>query len=291
MSFVRLSSDHQPRTREVFLDTSIHCCRLKGPDFLGRIEDVLRRFRWKGTSTYCKVEFGNVVLAQAEYYLRKLKETGSLQRVLDFIGNVLPHSLHRAKVTWSFNLLSQVCGSDEEERTERARLSLNRLMKLGVAFVEDFCDKPLADGTECDYARKGVTKDSQGQLKWRPPRCKRNHRQCKLDEFFTKHRGDFVQIRDAILALPSEKLTDQLKGFVEVVDRALQDPRVLLDYRDGCKRLADAIIAVDSMGYGCMFSQNVKESEVLTGVLRQDFYYLPPNTARGVEVIMHSEGS
>ena len=52
----------------------------------------------------------------------------------------------------------------------------------------------------------------------------------------------------------------------------------------GCRRLADAIIAVESSGYGCMFSQNVKESEVLTSLLGQVFYYLPPNPEKDVLV-------
>ena len=59
---------------------------------------------------------------------------------------------------------------------------------------------------------------------------------------------------------------------------------MLLDYRSGCKRLADAIIAVDSIGYKSFFSQNAKESEVLTKVLGQAFYYLPPNPEQGILV-------
>ena len=100
MSFEKLTSDHEPPSAEVFLDTSIFCCMKKGPLFRARIREVLSLFKWKGTSSYAKVEYGNVVLAPAEYYLRKLTSLGSLAALLDFIGNVLPH--HRN----FFNLIS-----------------------------------------------------------------------------------------------------------------------------------------------------------------------------------------
>jgi hypothetical protein len=69
-----------------------------------------------------------------------------------------------------------------------------------------------------------------------------------------------------------------------VIGQALDDPGMLLDYRSGCKRLADAIIAVDSKAYKSMFSQNVKESTLLTTVLGQAFYYLPASPDSGVLV-------
>src|SRR5207247_521559 len=116
MSFEKLNDHHVPASTDLFLDTSIHCSKLKGSLFTTRISDVLRRFRWKSTSTYAKVEFGNVVLAQAEYFLRKLDEFRSLEKTSDFIGNVLPHTLHPGKVTWSFNLL-KAFGADDAECT------------------------------------------------------------------------------------------------------------------------------------------------------------------------------
>ena len=284
MSFEELSDDHSPPSTEVFLDTSIHCSRLKGSLFRERISRVFRLFKWKATCTYTKVEYGNVVLAQAEYYLCKIDDCGSLGETLDFIGNVLPHKLHPKKVVWAFNLLTRHYGADEAERTERARLYLRRLMKLGTAFVEESCDRPLQNGTDCYWAKCGVHKRRDGSLQWRSPVCKRDRKKCRLDDFFTENRDLFQQIKTAIDALPDKGKSQQLRDFSEVIDEALRDPAILLDYRAGCLRLADAIIAVESSGYGSMFSQNRKESQLLTSVLGQAFYYLPPNPERGVGV-------
>ncbi len=153
MCFESLSDNHTPTSPEVFLDTTIHCSRLKGSFFRPRIAKVLELFRWKGTSTFTQMEFGNIVLAQAQYFLKKFKEEGSFEKVLDFIGNRLPHKLHAAKVLWSFNLISQQgFGNTDEERTARVIISLRRLMKQGVGFVEETCDKPIAHGTACYWA-------------------------------------------------------------------------------------------------------------------------------------------
>ena len=283
MSFEKLSDGHVPPSAEVFLDTSIHCSKLKGSLFAERISWVLSHFDWKGTSTYTKVEFGNVVLSQAEYFLRKLDEFNSLEQTLDFIGNVLPHGFHGVKVTWSFNLL-RAYGTDDAECTERAKLSLRRLMKLGLGFVEHFCDGPLADGTNCYWAEKGVHKRNDGKLIWRTPKCKRDRKRCRIDEFFEDNKEIFERIKLAIDGLNETQLTSQLRGFSATIANALENPKVLLDYASGCKQLADATIAVDGMSYASMFSQNKAESDILTEVLKQTFYFLPPNPERGVLV-------
>ncbi len=94
-----------------------------------------------------------------------------------------------------------------------------------------------------------------------------------------ENRGVFERIKAAIDALPDDGKSGQLRAFSEVIGEALRDPAMLLDYRAGCQRLADAIIAVESSGYRNMFSQNVRESDPLTSVLGQAFYYLPPRDA------------
>jgi hypothetical protein len=80
-----------------------------------------------------------------------------------------------------------------------------------------------------------------------------------------------------VIQSASQPLRGQLEEFSRVIGLAKSDPQMLLDYESGCKRLADAIIAADSVGYKNMFSQNEKESAVLCAVLGQDFFYLPPS--------------
>ena len=215
-------------------------------------------------------------------FYASLNELGSLEKTTDFVANILPHKLHPKKVLWSFNLLKGHYGSDDAECTERAVLSLRRLMKLGLEFVEEQCDRPIENGTDCYWAKIGVHKRKDGQLFWKTPKCDRDHKRCRLDEFFTANKELFAKIRDAINAMPEDEKSKQLQDFSEVIEKALDDPSILLDYQTGCRRLADAIIAVDGLRYRSMFSQNKMESELLTKVLGQVFYYLPPNPKKGL---------
>ena len=283
MSSTPLDESHEPRSTELFLDTSIHCCWFKGLDITNRLSQVLSLFRWVGTSTYTKLEYGNVVLSQAEYFLRKLRELGSLSRVVSHVGNVLSKQHHSKKV-WAFNLLTEHYGEDDAEVTERAELYLQTLMGIGTVFVEKKVDGPLQDGTACYFARRGVAEKRDGMLTWKTPDCKPGKRRCRIDEFFVDNRDLFSAIKQAIDALPEDRKTGQLKDFSNVIEQAMSDPKCLLAYRTGCRRLADAIIAVDGRKYLSMFSQNVNESEVLCKVLGQVFYYLPNEKSKGVRV-------
>ncbi len=283
MSSGQLDDSHDPQSKEVFLDTSIHCCWLKGDDVTSRIRRVLSLFRWVGTSTYTKLEYGQVILNQAEYFLRKLKEFDSLDQLLFHIANALPPQQHSKKV-WGFNLLTHHFGRNQAEVTERARLYLQTLMRMGTKFVEKKVDGPLEDGTACYWAKRGVTEKRDGTLTWKTPDCKPSKRRCEIDTFFNRNREVFARIKEGIDNLPAKRRTSQLTGFSEIISGALTNPQCLLSYRNGCRRLADAIIAVDGQGYGAMFSQNVQESEILCRILGQTFYYLPNESSKGVLV-------
>jgi hypothetical protein len=95
--------DFRPRSSELFLDTSIHVSRQKGPDFTGRITKVCSAFAWVGTSSYTKVEYGITILNACCYLLGKIERLG-LERALDFVVNVLPQQ-HAGLRALSLNLL------------------------------------------------------------------------------------------------------------------------------------------------------------------------------------------
>ena len=149
MSFVKLDEAHRPDSSAVFLDTSIHCCFLKGQILAPRLKSLLKLFNWKGSSTYSKTEYGNVILANAQYYLRKLREFQSVGTLLEHISHVLP-PLHREKRTWAFTLIISL-GKTEKIRTRRTDASLRRLLKIGTKVIEFHCDSPLANGTNCHW--------------------------------------------------------------------------------------------------------------------------------------------
>ena len=194
MSFESLPEDHTPDGVAVFLDTSIPVSNHKGPLFQERIKHVLGLFKWVGSSTYVKMEYGNVVLSQAQYFLKTIKKLGSFDRAWDWVANVLP-PVHDQKRIWMMVLLRNIGGEDDSERTERAIASLTRLMKFGLRYVDAMCDRPIADGTECYWARKGVTRKTDGTLEWKTPVCKTNRRRCRIEKHFFRSKRQSTVFR------------------------------------------------------------------------------------------------
>ena len=78
MSFVKLNDDHHCTSSEIFLDTSAHLCFLKAP-VAPRLKWLLRQFRWRGSSTYSRLEYGNNILSVAAWCLNKLNELAERQ--------------------------------------------------------------------------------------------------------------------------------------------------------------------------------------------------------------------
>ena len=273
MSFVSLPDDHSPEEPDLFLDTSIPVSMHKGSLFVDRIKRVHGLFRWKSTSSYAKTEYGNVILANAEYVLRQLRRFNSFEKTCGWIANVLLPRFrdHAQKQMWTLNLLRDITGMDDKEKTECAILSLTRLLKLGVRYVDAVADEPIENGTDCYWAKQRIREKKDGELYWENPKCTCSRRRCKVDTFFEENKEVFLRLKAAIDQLPVDERTDQLQSFSEVIAAAVVDPRVLLDYKTGCKRLADAIIAVDSRNYHNLFSMNAAESSALTAVLGKIF--------------------
>ena len=281
MSFVKLDEAHRPDSSAVFLDTSIHCCFLKGQILAPRLKSLLKLFNWKGSSTYSKTEYGNVILANAQYYLRKLREFQSVGTLLEHISHVLP-PLHREKRTWAFTLIISL-GKTEKIRTRRTDASLRRLLKIGTKVIEFHCDSPLANGTNCHWGNTGLQHKRNGEYVWKSPNCKRSHRACRVDDFFADNLDIFEKIKNVIDGLDDDLLTDELRQFSKTIGEAIIDPSMLLDYLQGCRHLADALIAVDSKDYPNFATQNYKESQILTQIFQQYCYYLPNNPEHGIQ--------
>jgi hypothetical protein len=226
-----------------------------------------------------------VILATAQYYLRKLRELGSVAKLQEHVSHVLPPA-HHERLSWAFSLIYTL-GQTEEERTRRTDASLRRLLKFGTNAIDAHSDTPLADGTQCHWGKTGLKRRRDGQYTWKAPDCTASKKRCNVDGFFRQHQDVFEAIKKAIDALPAEQLTDQLRQFSDVIEMALGDASVLLNYQGGCRRLADVIIAVDSRDYRSFATQNYRESQVLTKLFRQRCYYLPNNPEHGIQFLEH----
>jgi len=160
---------------------------------------------------------------------------------------------------------------------------------MGTGFIDAKSDLPLADGTRCVWGKTGLWRNADDEYSWKMPNCQRSNPACSVDRFFDDNRQMFEAILREIKALEPEFVTKQIQQFSDLIERALEDPKVLLDYGTGCKLFADAIIAVDSRNHRCMATQNYKESAFLTKVLGQTCLYLANNPEHGIQLVaLHS---
>lgn len=254
---------------EIFVETSVHVSRLKSPLAKKRIDERIAESAAVGSSTYVKLEYGNVVLKMVTYLYNQLQKRGSLEALRYHVANELNPKYHSAHITWSFNLLWGFGGS---EGTERAEHALEAMLLLGTKAVDAKVDVVL-DGIDCPWADRDASRG------WRSPsKCELRRPGCRIDRFFQEKAALFQDVRDAIDAAGDPSLTDQLRGFAALIPQAERNPTLLRVY-DNCRRLADAIIAVQSRqgerGYSSFFTQNKAESLVLCKALRQLLICLP----------------
>ena len=260
--------EHRGKPAGVFLDSSIHITRFESNAFDRKIHEALKEFPWKGTASYTKVEFGNVILSCAYYYYRKLEELGDLEKLCDFLYHRLRYNNKYRQ--WSYSILRETFNRDEA--TERAKLLLSTLMATGTAYISGYCDE-VRDGIRCGWADQRVGP----RIAWQRPNRPRN---CRITEFFEENKPLFSQLRDTIEQMP-EQQTRELEAFAKLIEQACKDVKVLKSC-EKCRELADAIIAVESEGYKAFFTQNIRESDVLCRPLKQLLLYLQQDSDKPI---------
>ena len=73
---------------------------------------------------------------------------------------------------WTLNLLRDITGMDDKEKTECAILSLTRLLKLGVRYVDAVADEPIENGTDCYWAKQTIREKKDGELYGKIPNAR-----------------------------------------------------------------------------------------------------------------------
>ncbi len=270
------------KDKKLFSETSILACYYKDKYFKHRVKDILNDFNWKATSYYCLLEFGNVVLSPACYLLGLFNKGKLWGEVISHVNNCLLPA-HKSKKIWTLNLIAHLKGN-EKEQTERAILYLKLLLRTSITnFIKLFDD--VTDEVSCYWIKENIKTLKPGKATWQSPKCTKDNPRCNIADFFTENKDHFISIKDDIDKLASKNITEQLKSFSELIELACAEPEILLDYKKGCRKFADALIAIESFtkGYSSFFTQNIYESKVLCKTLEQDLIYLPNNLNKDVE--------
>jgi hypothetical protein len=263
-------SDKAKGISTLHIDTSIQIERCKSLRKAEPIEQALKEFRFKSTSTYAKLEFKRAWLQNLAYLhsasFRVQRDDDLFEYVNDKLG---AHPAHRRKMSTCLqaliSFLSRVKAPlSPEVRLLRLRSHIRQALLGAYAWWTEYSVEHEFDGTGCVRAQEKPRERGE-RLDVSIPKCDRSKINCSIHQFFVDNCDTFQAIKAGIEAL-GDKASDELKRTSDIVAKAENDSTSLCSSRI-CSALGDAIIAVDGNKMDCFAANNDKEWQVLAEVL------------------------
>jgi len=261
----------EDKTRTVHIDTSIQIERCKGPKKAERVEESLRVFRFKSTSSYAKFEFKRAWLRDLAYLYHASETVTRLDEIIGYVNNRLdanPQARRRVsrclEAIQSF--LSRVPGDTSYDAALSRMQSHLRQAILGAYTWWDSSVTHEFKGTGCARAEE-QPKLSGGKLDVAIPRCSRGEIKCAVHEFFAIHRESFTAIRSAIENRGTQA-SKELQKAIRIIDSAEKDSECLCD-GSNCSGLGDILIAIGGLDMDCFAANNNADWTMLSEVLHK----------------------
>ncbi len=259
-------------TKELFLDTSIQISRRSSDeDEIKKITKVLNEYEATCTSSYVRLEFKQSHIQDLIYLHKNLVKEKSITKIFRIIKGLNAHIGHKRKLG---NMMEALCAhfagiksfssedNFDEDLAEKVALSLELALENIWEWFEKSVTK-ISDCTECIRAKEAPKKLTY-VFEARVKSCKPSRMHCKLNSYFKEKEKEFIQIRDYIKGLDDskKKKPDELNGIIEAIETGLKNPDDLCN-TPVCRKLGDALIAVEAMQSKEMFTKDVDQSEVI----------------------------
>jgi hypothetical protein len=265
----------------IFTDTSIEIGRtIHREEIQISIHKRLSDFSKVITGMAVRNEYKRRLLKQAKYLLSQFERRGSYDKVRRHVQDTLR----------DFGGQRQIClqtlttideHDDDTDRTERARLYLRDLLRLGLE-VFDSRHNELVRGSGCAMAAQPI-KERVPYLVYDfgPDKCVKFKQTCTINSFLTKHRETLEKIANYLATLPSGKekgeKSEELQAIEGFIRTFLEDPTKITS-ENPCSKVGDLLIALESAGTDNFYTMNCRESQYLCHVLGQRMIYRPPNS-------------
>ncbi len=258
--------------KELFLDTSIQIARKDyDKDEVDTIDKLLSNYDSTCTSTYVKLEFKQSHIQDLIYLHRTLINEKSFSKTLHIAKGLNAHPGHKRKLS---NILEALCShfaaiksfsSDDNfdiDLAEKLAFSLEIVLENIWDWFEKSVTK-ISDCTECIRAKEAPKKRTY-VFEARVKSCKSSKIRCKLNKYFKEKEKEFLQIRDYIKGLDDskKKKIDELNNIVEAIEVGLKNPDDLCN-TPVCRKLGDALVAIEAIQSKEMFTKDVDQSEVI----------------------------
>ena len=210
--------------RTVHIDTSIQIERCKAKKKAQVVEEGLKNFRFKSTSSYAKLEFKRAWLQRLYYVYSASQNVSRTDEVIGYINDRLgSHPMHQRRLTTCFqaiaSFLSRING-DLSPTAQLIRLRNHiRNAVLGAYAWWEFSITHEYNGTGCMRAAEQPKQLAGERIDVSIPICKPNNIECKIHEFYEKNKNYFSDIRVAIenLGDNASKELKETKRIIKII--------------------------------------------------------------------------
>ena len=255
----------------VLVDTSLLIEMQKRPGLANPVKDQLSGYRFRGASSYSKLEYKRAWI-QRWRYIHDATNAKGVSTVADVHSYIterlskhpdLASQLHTTlqQMNVFFHLMSG--NINDSTQLVRLRRHSERMVLDGARHLKRSVTG-FFYGTGCFRAEEPVARLSNGSLRATISKCKPEEINCKINEFFQDHRDRFESIADYIDELESP--SGQLQRMRDHIREALTHDTHLCDGAN-CSKLADAIIALDGIDMDTFAANNDAEWEHISSVL------------------------
>lgn len=256
----------------LFLDTSIQVSR-KGSDKkeIKKIDDILNKYGFICTSSFVRLEFKQSYIQDLALMHRISVEEKAFSGIHLRIKKLNAHLGHRRRIS---NLSDALCqfyantNSFSSEDNFDKELAEKLVLYLEI-IIEDIWDWFESDVTHVSDDTGCVRSKVPPEKKYtyfdvRIQKCKSEKIHCKLNKFFEEKKETFKKILDHIESLDDseKKKPDELNNIALTIKEGLKNPDNMCN-SDQCKRLGDALIAVEAIHFDELFTKDVDQSEVI----------------------------
>ena len=256
--------------KTVHIDTSLQIERCKEQSKRKVVEDALKPFRFTSTSSYAKLEFKCSWLRDLAYLYRASQRVTRFDELLGYIDDKLnKHPANRRRIARCLQAIVAYLSQVPPDFPHGVvLLRLRRHIFNAVLGAYDWWDSSVTheyNGTSCVRAAERPKKLSGRSLDVSVPKCAPGRVNCRVHEFFRRHKDKFTAIASAIENL-GDGTTKEQKEAAQMIRRTVANPLSLCDDRN-CRKLGDVLIAVDGLEMDCFAANNDKEWQLLSDVL------------------------
>ncbi|MHB1424674.1 MAG: hypothetical protein ACYC3I_16010 [Gemmataceae bacterium] len=216
------------------------------------------------------------MLKEAEYLLRLLDRYNSFDEVEQHVIRLFgPWPGTARKRTICLQMLAQVHGGSDAERTDRLKLYLRSLLVTSLRQFDRKFGEVVKDSA-CACAQVDVVeKQPLRRYDLGPERCSRTKPgTCGIVQFLNSRKTNWQAILSRLKSIPNDKKSAEIKNAERFLDELVKKPDKARN-DDPCLTVGDLVIALDSVGISVFYTLNSNESQHLCRALGQTLIVRP----------------